>query len=367
MKRKATTLFLCVLTIALIAASPFVLTSYFSEQTEPAAFKGILTLWHIEEWRTGGSSGLSYLQRRIYEFEKKHPHVFIETEKMTADEARDAAAQGVLPDIVSFPSGCDTGLLLSPIAAQKDAYISGTDGALAYMCGAYYVIVNTEMLDENATYVPDGWGIRPDELLAAAKYCIAFCAEPGYSSLPSLSMHAYPDVEGPEITTWPLPPPPDAMLSISPVQTDDALASFCSGELCVLVVSQHQLFKVETAYEQGEAPSYAAYALGGYTDMAQYIGVIETDDALRRSMCEAFAEYVTGHSAQKKLTALAVYPAVRGLEIYEDDDVRTQTYRILSEDIAFASPEQADMLGELAMRAMTGDKRALRLLRKALR
>jgi len=355
------------LTLLLLALSPWMLASFFSRPQAPRTYRGILTMWHITDWRTGGSSITAFLQRRIAAFEAEHPHVFIELETMSAAQASIVLRESS-PDLISYPSSFLPAADFAPLPPQNiiPAFAHPDSRAYPYLLGGYCIMVNTEILNENGIDAPDGWGIRPDALAAAAAYGIAFAAEPGYSPLPAPALHAFPDAEGPNINTWGAEPMPDIALNLAPVSTDDPLASFCSSDVCVLIASHRQFGEVTSAFEQADAPAFAVYAIGGYTDMAQYISVIPGDNPLQQDMCAEFASYLVSARVQKKTSALGVFPAVPGLEVYSDDACRAAMYRLLCDSPAYAPPDNAKEMDRLAREAFGGNKRALRQLRRML-
>lgn len=369
MKRKPFTYFLCAITIIIIVISPMLILSLYEEPFKTASYKGILTMWHIRDWRTGGSSGNAFLKRRITEFESNHPYVFIEVEQMTLQQANEAMQLGNYPDIISYPSTYEISIPLAslPPASFNAAFLGDTHKAYPYMCGGYCIIVNSEMLDENGVMPPDGWGIRPESLLDSVQYGLIFDSEKGYSGMPAMALHQYPELEGPNISTWGSPEVPDAALSLPFSENEDSLKAFCKSEVCVLLASHRQLFEVTRAYEQNEAPTFSAFAIGGYTDMVQWVSVPQHEDTLRESLSIAFAEYLVSERVQRKLTALGVIPVVPDLEIYQDDECRGAMYNLFCDDASVVPPSQIQALEELAIKAFDGDNRSLRRLRQLLR
>ena len=367
MKLKPITYFLCAVTLVLILFSPWLILS--ADETQPGAsqYQGVLTLWHITGWRAGGSTGASFLKKRVKEFESSNGHVFIEVQSMTLPEALDALQAGETPDMVSYPFGVDPGVSFSPLPAKDVLFSYITDFAYPYMCGGYCILVNTDTLNEQGQYVSDDWGIRPDELVEAVQLGIGFDAEDGYSSLPAIALHEYPAATGPNISTWGEPEMPDAALCLSNAVYTDAFESFCQGETCVLIASHRQLFEATQLYEQNECPSFCAYAIGGYTDMVQLIGVTECEDSQKQAVCTAFAEYLISDSVQKKLEALGVFPVIPDLEIYSDNLCLNAMYELLHENAALPDPDNQETLDTLAQEAFQGDHAALKKIRRILR
>ncbi len=365
MKAKPYAYFLCAITLILIALSPVFILSYYETMPENESYKGILTLWHITGWRTGGSSGVSFLKKRASEFESVNPHVFIRTVSMTAAEANEAVSCGEIPDIVSYPYGYEISFPLS-FLPQKDFAVNPLSTAYPYMRGGYCMLINTDMLSEQAAEVSEGWGLRPDELLTAAQFGLCFDSEKGYTSLPSVMLHEYPEAKRPNISTWGEGDVPDAALGLPVTSYTDGLTAFCEEKACILIASQRQLFEAQALYEQNEAPSFSAYAVSGYTDMAQMISAAESEDELKKKMCISFTEFLVSESAQKKLYALGVFPVLPDIKIYQDDECRYAIYELLCKKNRLLFPQYTNELDELSKKAYSGDAKALREIRRLL-
>jgi ABC-type glycerol-3-phosphate transport system substrate-binding protein len=358
--------FLCALALILICISPWLILSYYEKLPESPYFQGILSLWHISGWRTGGSSGAAFLQKRITQFEGQNPHVFIEMQSLTAEEALTALQSGEKPDIISYPYNTDIPLEMSALPAVDTIFSNLPDTAYPYMCGGYCVLVNTDKLIENSIDLESDWGIRPEALLDAAQIGVCFDAEDGCTSLPALALHAYPEAEKPQVSTWGEPDPPDAALSLE-ATWENGFEAFCSGDAGILIASHRQLFEATEQYTQGEVPPFAAYAIGPYTDMVQMVGVPQqSEDELRLQAAQSFAAFILSDSAQNKLEALGVFPVKPGLDIYQENDILFAMYEQLCPGAALPRPGTKETLDELAKSAFSGDEHALKALRHAL-
>jgi ABC-type glycerol-3-phosphate transport system substrate-binding protein len=367
MRPKPVAYFLCAVSLALIAICPFILRANSPAAEETAPYKGILTMWHITLWRTGGSSFEAYLRKRIKEFEADYAYAFIELESLTAEEAAQALAAGEAPDLISYPMGANPGVALQRLPSA-DTVLPGRHGdGWPYTCGGYCILVNTDLLDEQNADIPEsGWGLRPEALIDAAQYGAGFDAEPGCSALPALALHQYPESDEPSYSTWGEPNPPDAMLSLKPQALDGGLDAFLSGDCAVLIASQRQLFEAEQAFLQGSGPAFFAYAIGGYTDMVQMIGVATCEDEKKLTACATFARYLLSNPAQRKLEPLGTLPVVSGLNAYEQDECRRTMYGLLCENAALPDTDEVQELNELAAKALGGNEDALKQLRARL-
>jgi hypothetical protein len=366
MKIKPFTFFVCAIAVILAAAAPFIVQTYFEEEPETEFYKGVLTLWNITDWRTAGSSCASYLKKRIERFESQHAYIFIDIVNMTKEEAAESINGGEVPDIVSYPLGFDIGLEFFSLPHIDTIFPEAGDTAYPYMCGAYFMAVNTGMLDREGLFTPQGWGIRPDELIEISRLGVCFDSEEGYSSLPAAALHEYPEDEGPGVTTWDEPEMPDAALSMSAAEYTNGLNCFCSEKACVLIASQRQFFELSELSMDGSAPSFQPYAISGYTDMVQLISVPECDNKKKLAACIEFAQYLLSENSQKGLEALGVFPVLPGLRVYGDNDCFSDIYGLLSENACLAMPEQREYIGGLVKDALGGSKSALGRLRHIL-
>ena len=357
--------FLCALALLLICLSPWLILSYYEKLPPKPYFQGILSLWHIPGWRTGGSSGAAFLQKRITQFEGQNPHVFIEIRTLTSEQAQKALENGESPDIVSYPYGAEPAIDFASLPPEATLFRGLPDTAYPYMCGGYCLLVNTDKLAEGGIDLPSGWGLRPEALLSAAETGVCFDAEPGYTALPALAIHAYPEAEKPQLSTWGAPEPPDAALCLE-ADWQDGFVSFCAGNKGVLIASHRQLFEASESFTQGDVPPFAAYAISPYTDMVQMVGITRNDDALRQTAAESFVTYLLSDSAQKKLEPLGVFPVKPNLEIYEQNDILKNMYEQLCTGAALPRSTDKESLEELAKAAYGGDARALGQLRRLL-
>jgi hypothetical protein len=357
--------FLCALVILLIAISPWLILSYYEKLPQEESYQGILSMWHITDWRTGGSSTAAFLENRIKQYEAQHPHIFIELQCYSAEESAAALQSGQKPDIISYPYGLEPVLVLASLPDQNLIFLEHMDTAYPYMCGGYCLLVNTDMLSDNGVDLYVGWGIRPDALLEAASLGVVFDSEQGYSALPSLALHVYPPAERPNISTWGEPEMPDAALGLE-AAFSGGLDAFCNNEAAVLIASHRQLFEAALRYEQGEGPAFAAYAIGGYTDMAQLVSISIQEDVRRQAACADFAGYLVNPNTQKKLEALGVFPVVCGIDIYRENESQRAIYDRLCESGVLAAPEERQTLDALAKEAFGGSVSALKKLRSRL-
>ncbi|MGI6168762.1 MAG: hypothetical protein ACOYI4_03465, partial [Christensenellales bacterium] len=203
---------------------------------------GILELWHIVEWRTGGDSGVAYLNDRASAFESRTPGVFIETTGMTAQEAKQRLQSGERPDLVSFPTGYEPPMQMKTLtmpenvrpALAQSALVEGEVRALPYMYGGYMLIANRTLFLQMGMDLPlDGeWD---PVLLSETIGELADAAGNDEQEIYGLVMQG---------ETWTLPQNALLLYAGGRIVTDKArllsggLDTFLSGQGALLVASQ---------------------------------------------------------------------------------------------------------------------------------
>jgi hypothetical protein len=363
MKLKPFTYFLCAIAVMLALVSPLIIKSFLYVPPETDRYKGMLVLWNITDWRTGGSSCFSFLRKRTGEFEAKNASIFVDSIDMSVAEAEEAIGKGETPDILSYPLGFESTLEFSQLPYKETLFNNVSSKTYPFICGGYCMLVNTDMLDQKGLLTPDNWGVVPKELIEIAKNGIEFDSEQGYSSLPSIALYEFPDTKGPDISTCDETAQPEIVSNISISAFNGGLKSFCEGKSCILIASQRQLFETRQMYQDNRAPSFKAFALSGYTDMFQMIGVVKSDDRKKTEACTDFAAYLLSAPVQKKVEALGVFPVIAGLDIYQSDECLYSVYALLCEGNYPSNPKNTN-LPALAEKALEGDADALSRLRR---
>ena len=99
----------------------------------------------------------------------------------------------------------------------------------------------------------------------------------------------------------------------------------------MLIASHRQLSDAAKAYTDGDGPAFLAYALGGYTDMVQMVGVAATEDEKKLAACTAFARSLLSGSSQRALEEYGLLPAAADVTVYAQDECRRTMYGLLCE------------------------------------
>lgn len=134
--KRALTLFLIFMIILYIFLGPILFKKFWVDYKESYEYKksevkwkGVITFWDYPKQDVISGSKFSWINRRIKEFEKKHPGVFIEfraLDSVSGKTALRAASKiGAYPDIA--PVGSDYYFISSELLEPLDEYLSGEE------------------------------------------------------------------------------------------------------------------------------------------------------------------------------------------------------------------------------------------------
>ncbi|MBR0189300.1 MAG: hypothetical protein IJQ23_02810, partial [Clostridia bacterium] len=113
---------------------------------EPAEYKGILTLWHIDTFEGGVGSRKQFLMSMSRDFEKQNTGVLVMATEHTAESVKQAFSEGKRPDLISFGAGVDI-KDMRPLDIDLPAYGGGYGGvtyAVPWARGGYCIIENPD-------------------------------------------------------------------------------------------------------------------------------------------------------------------------------------------------------------------------------
>ena len=345
--KKFFSLVFCSLTIAFLLSAPAFIASgihknvYTLREKERAGkYTGTLQLWHIVSFKTGGESGVSYLKNRAAEFEKANPYLFITVSAMTAEEAEQRLQGGERPDIFSFPLGFPVEEFLSELEKPSAALQPALEGvgkaggrllAYPYMMGFYTLCVNQEIYFSSGTALPIGSGLpqshfnylvyhAEQSLSDAESHALSYSNTYGLSPLSALE-HFREKGENDFFTGA----PPEGYAPDTASFLADGTERFLKGQAALLLSPAADYEKL-LLDQRSSSLSLTAFAFSDYTDLVQLIGVCETQDPAKLSMCQDFAASLLRLKAQKGLENLKMLPVVQLESVYEGQTLYLDEY-----------------------------------------
>ncbi len=302
--------------------------------------KTILTVYHIETFEGGTNSRSKYLERQASLFNKKYPNCFVVVKTLTPDELALNLRKNELPDLYSFGVGVGS-------------YIAGF----------------LEELEGNSNIRKDltGYGERQRKLLAYPYILSGYCLishENLISGLESSDISNYTlstkynnkEVKGLSIATKSLINPVLALRKnninynivdlVEFNSTYDAYNNFIAKKSVSLIGTARDLARCKNREVNGSLSSCKYTFLGGFSDLVQYIGVVDSGSDAKEHYAKLFANFLLTDNAQSTLSRYGLF-SVNGKNIYESGYM-FEFESILNKDLtsvnAFISKEEINKL-----------------------
>jgi len=381
MKRrvKPFTLFLWVCTLLFLIFAPHVIKVKLNAQnptellTPPKEeWTGILNLWEIASWQTGNGSRVGWLNKRIYEFERRHPGVFIELRLMKPEAANlfiEGKGEGkqVLPDIISFPPGmiANPESILAPIDIEDDpslkrirrdlmkaAELDGKTMGVPWMMGSYGILANVEVLMERNIDIPEGEKWDTEAFLKMVKECAfekelsrkqkewvyGFDAGSGAFTFPLLSMLWTKENE--QLSAQDVSLLAGLKRGAGLVPDGFGLAPeemvwdrFVNERTAMILGNQRNIYGMLELEEQGKSFEWIVLPLPGiqgegaafFNDQVQFIGAVKQDNPAKEKVAKEFIYSILQEEVQAQLTDLGVFSVLSDMDrLYENEEKMDQ-------------------------------------------
>ena len=294
---------------------------------EPAEYKGILTLWHIDTFEGGVGSRKQFLMSMSRDFEKQNTGVLVMATEHTAESVKQAFSEGKRPDLISFGAGVDV-KDMRPIGVDLPAYggaYGGVTYAVPWARGGYCIIENPDYVGNKKE--------KPPLIVSQGEYTNPLLAY-------LLSGKSETDFE-----------------ILSPM---DAYVKFVSGKARFLLGTQRDINRLYT-----RGMDFVSTPLNGYNDLYQYIAVTSVDP-VKVEYCQKFVKFILSGDIQKNLHKIGMYGCYTCVEYDEPDMAAMQIAEsgyILS---AFSSAELIKDLQEKSRAAAAGNTGELDEIKKLI-
>lgn len=247
-------------------------------------YQGIISLWHIVEFKPYRGSLGSWVSDIAKQFEKEHRGVYIEVESITLEECSERIGRGERADVYSFPIGwaypedimeIDIGDLpeFKGNLGECGKY-DGKSFAYPYAASGYVLTVNQRLMQEQQ--ISDGEALREGILngeITSAGNAVAFAIYGGSGNLMNEE---------------------DFLNEKAMVLFDDGRAAGDMGR------------KVQ----QGKGFPYITYEFSNYSDLVQCMGVDDTTAAEKIPCICEFIRLVYAEESQAGLNKLGLVGAI---------------------------------------------------------
>lgn len=268
------------------------------------SYQGVIELWNVEAFEGGSGSRESWLVNRAAKYEQANKGLFVHVTTLTTSQLHDKLTQGDSFDIVCFSRGAgelvkDKLLPVETRADVKDNFLlagqfNGQQCALPLYAGAYCLFARQAQLGADK-------GVLENALTATFSRKIGkntvelqplVCGFTDYNS--PLSALAMSGGKG------------KADLNEQTTQYQ-AYEQFVANKTAVtLLGTQRDLYRLSKREADGKIEQLAFAPLGGYTDLAQYLG-ISADCSDKLNACNGFAEYLLSDQVQATLCNLSLF------------------------------------------------------------
>lgn len=289
----------------------FVIPRITTEHTQAKQEKkGIIELWHIESFEGGSASRVDWLLGRSREFENKHKGVYVSVTLKTKEQVFEAIENGQHFDLLSFSTGLGAEIM-AHLQEYKGAVNSsdnftaggvwnGRQYAVPYMTGGYFLFTTDERAEN----------LREIVFEPPKKQNILVC---GYgltnSPLTALALNSVGKITS------------DSKLDIDEKTTQfKAYERFLRGESRLLLGTQRDQFRLWNRMANGRLDYVKAEALGGFTDLVQYVALSGSCDKMLE-YATLFIEFLTFDGTQAKLSRCNML-SVCGVGVYSGGEMK---------------------------------------------
>ncbi|NLT16367.1 MAG: hypothetical protein GXY11_01950, partial [Clostridiales bacterium] len=164
----------------------------------------------------------------------------------------------------------------------------------------------------------------------------------------------------------------DGEAAVKALERTRGAGIFYSGNGLLCLGNQNTAATARSNYENGEGFSCAFWALSGFTDMVQYVGVVSGQPAAKAEICAQLARSFVSEEAQRSVKGIAMFPVLQGGEpLYEDDQRFWAAEQAFVRDTAappcFGYARVRARWEEWLQKAARGDKEALKSLVRDMR
>ncbi|MEF9894747.1 MAG: extracellular solute-binding protein [Clostridia bacterium] len=320
-------------------------------------FAGVLRVWVHGGWSPGSGSFVPWLNARAARFEKRHPGVYVQVERVS-DMTLAAFGSGDVnpPDAILFPPGLLDGADgLLPLAARAQLTEAIADAgrygealyALPVAMGGYAWALNRKWLED----VPLNWAALdpPPPAKKRARFLLqapsdgrflswsgalnALCAP---RSRTRAGFQAEKAGEGldlglpddPRATQAPTPMPETELVlcDLPPAlpadfrKGDTAYAAFTGDVAAAIPVTQREIRRLQVLSEMGRGPDWTI-AQGGaaFTDQLLMMAVVDAprpDAQARKALALSLLDFLLTEDSQAQLSLIRALRVTKGPALY---------------------------------------------------
>ena len=289
------------------------------QQQAPVGYKGVLELWNVETFEGGIGSREAWLINKAAKFEQANAGLFVHVTTLTVEQLQAKLLNDEQFDLICFSRGAGSVIQerLAPISKNMgfvkenfllSAQMDGKQYAMPLYSGAYCLFARVEQLSAEQLLTN---ALTQTYTRKVGKTTVELqplvCGFTPYNS--PLSALAMSGGKG-------------KVSGIAESTTQyQAYEKFVGNRTAVtLLGTQRDIYRLSQKESNGKIEQLGFAALGGYTDLVQYIGV-STTAADKATACEEYISYLLSESTQSTLCNLSMF-SVLETTFYTSDRYR---------------------------------------------
>lgn len=299
---------------ALAWALPLVLKNK-TETPPSASYQGVLELWNVETFEGGSGSRSAWLTNKAAKFEAQNKGLFAHVTNLSVAQMTQKLNAGETFDIICFSRGAGA-LIVDKLAVldvdlgnvtenfRLSAQHDGKQLCAPLYAGAYCLFARSAQLDQE-NLLSQALSAKYTRKVGKNTFDLAplVCGFTEYNS--PLSALAMAGGKG--------------KVNVSESVTQyQAYEQFVANKTAItLLGTQRDIYRLTKREADGKIDALSFCALGGYTDLVQYVGVSNScGDKL--SSAAAFVSYLLSAQSQASLTDISMF-SVLGDAIYTSE------------------------------------------------
>ena len=293
--------------------------------TQPAEYKGIISVWQIDGFEGGSGSRKQFLLKVARGFEKENDGVLVMVISHTFLSAKENIEKGILPDLISFSNGVELTEMES-LNVQKTVNggkIGDKIYATAWCRGGYVLIKNPNAKNKESNTI----------IVSQKEY-----------TQPLVALM----LEGIEF---------ENIKSFSPL---DAYVNFTLGKEEYFLGTQRDVVRLSNRGFEFECTP-----LTEYNDLYQYIA-LTSKDKVKKGIAKTFIDYLLTDKVQKRLNEISMFSPYIKVD-YDNEKLslmqKTNGKKTIS---AFNHINTLLQMQEDAIEGARGDQKAINKIKKLL-
>ncbi|NCB48096.1 MAG: hypothetical protein EOM55_00475 [Clostridia bacterium] len=310
--KKSLKIFFCFSCVTFLAISPFYLfnkenyklnlNEYFNLENST---KVVLTLYNIETFEGGTNSRTSYLQKQALKFNKKYNNCFVVIKTLSPDQLALNIRNNNLPDLYSF--GVGVGSYIQGFLSELDENSQIRSCLMQYgkkfgKLLAYPYILSGYTLISYEKYLLEEENLSSLVTTDTVKNVVGLSLSSTFNGAEVLFQNGITLSES------------DIMETSS---SYDAYKNFLSKKTKSLLGTARDLARCKNREDLGTLGACDYKFLGNYSDLVQYISVVESGSSAKMLYAKEFAKFLTDENSQNDLSDYGLFSTLKN-NIYNE-------------------------------------------------